>query len=71
MRQMSQPMMIGEAAMVLGMTRPGVRALERRGWLTSVRSVGGWRIYLSDEVEALRKLRAKRASHRQPIGGKR
>ena len=66
---MSQPMLIGEVSMTLGVTRPGVRALERRGWLTSVRSVGGWRIYLSDEVESLKKLRAKRASQRHRIGG--
>lgn len=63
----TQPMLIGEVAMTLGVTRPGVRSLERRRLLTSVRSVGGWRIFLSDEVEALRKLRAKRASVRQRI----
>lgn len=61
-------MMIGEAAFVLGMTRAGVRSLERRGLLTSVRTVGGWRVFLSEDVETVRVQRAKRASVRHRIG---
>lgn len=66
---MSQPMMTGEVAITLGVTVSGVRALERRGLLTSVRTVGGWRVFLSDEVEGLRSLRARRANKRQRIRG--
>lgn len=62
-------MLIGEVALTLGMSRPGVRSLERRGHLTSVRSVGGWRIYHSDDVEQIRRRRAIRSSQRHRIGG--
>lgn len=65
---MSQAMTVGEAALCLGMTRPGVRALERRGLISAVRTVGGWRLYLSDDVERVRSLRARRANKRQRIG---
>lgn len=67
---MSQPMLIGEVALTLGVTRPGVRQMERRGLLAPVRSVGGWRVFLSDEVLALRALRARRANTRQRIGAR-
>lgn len=60
-------MLVSEVAMTLGMTRAGVRALERRGLLTAVRSLGGWRVFLSDEVMALQKSRARRANARQRI----
>jgi DNA-binding transcriptional MerR regulator len=61
-------MIIGEVALTLGMTRAGVRALERRGHLPAIRTVGGWRLYHVDDVEHNKQLRAQRQNARQPIG---
>ncbi|MCC7106260.1 MAG: MerR family transcriptional regulator [Chloroflexi bacterium] len=60
-------MLVGEAAMYLGMTKEGVRALERRGHLTATRSVGGWRLYPLEQVERVKMLRDRRGNARQAI----
>ena len=57
---------IGEAAMQLGVTPAGVRALERRGQLTAIRTVGNHRRYrLPDVVRLGQRKRLKTNRHQR------
>ena len=58
---------VGEAALCLGLTPGGVRALERRGHLVADRTLGGWRLFRLRDVERLRRLRARRKNRYAPI----
>jgi excisionase family DNA binding protein len=66
---MNAPMVVGEAARVLGCTPENVRKLEQRGVLTCIRTVGGYRLFDSAEVQRVKLLRDARPTKWHPIGG--
>lgn len=59
-------MMANEAAKELGLSVESIAKLRREGNLEAVRTAGGWFIYLTKDVLALKARRAK-----APIGNKR
>ena len=58
---------IGEAAMQLGVTPAGVRALERRGHLASVRTAGGYRRFRWGDILHLAERKRLKTNRHQRI----
>jgi DNA-binding transcriptional MerR regulator len=53
------PVLTSEAARILDVTPAGVRAMERRGCLTAVRTASGVRLFDRGAVEQLARQRAE------------
>jgi len=51
-----------EAGKILDITADGVRSLERRGLLSSIKTASGWRLFLKGDIEKLREGRAKKTA---------
>lgn len=54
-----------DAAEILGVSDTIVRRLHRQGRLRALMTVGGWRLFLRSDVEALAKERARAKAKRR------
>jgi excisionase family DNA binding protein len=57
-KESAQFLTTSDAAVLLGVTAATVRAYEANGRLRAVRTQGGWRLFMRDDVERLRSERA-------------